>query len=115
MDINPAAAPATPKSRTSKVRGTGSKPDTRAKPAKAAIVKPEPAAATPKKAAAPRKRSAKTQAATTPAVAVRPPAAELSGMIARAAYYIAAQRNFMPGNELDDWLTAERDILARYA
>jgi hypothetical protein len=37
---------------------------------------------------------------------------EVSGMIATAAYYIAAERNFTPGRELDDWLEAERRIRA---
>lgn len=35
---------------------------------------------------------------------------ELAGMIATAAYYLAEQRNFAPGHELDDWLEAERRI-----
>jgi hypothetical protein len=37
---------------------------------------------------------------------------ELTGMIATAAYYLAAERNFSPGHELDDWLEAERRIRA---
>lgn len=32
-------------------------------------------------------------------------------MIATAAYFIAQQRNFAPGNELADWLLAEQQIL----
>jgi hypothetical protein len=28
-------------------------------------------------------------------------------MIAEHAYYLAAERGFSPGNELDDWLAAE--------
>jgi hypothetical protein len=35
---------------------------------------------------------------------------ELHGMIATAAYFLAADRNFVPGRELDDWLVAERLI-----
>lgn len=31
-------------------------------------------------------------------------------MIAQHAYYLAEQRGFEPGYELDDWLIAERDI-----
>jgi len=31
-------------------------------------------------------------------------------MIAEAAYYAAQRRGFVPGFELDDWLTAEREI-----
>jgi hypothetical protein len=33
-------------------------------------------------------------------------------MIAMAAYYLAAERNFSPGRELEDWLEAERRIHA---
>lgn len=36
--------------------------------------------------------------------------AELDRMISEAAYYIAAQRGFEPGHELDDWLAAEAQI-----
>jgi hypothetical protein len=44
------------------------------------------------------------------------PVSELSSeavrsMIATAAYYIAEQRHFAPGMELDDWLAAERQFL----
>ncbi len=35
---------------------------------------------------------------------------ERRAMIARHAYYLAEQRGFEPGHELDDWLTAERDV-----
>ena len=31
-------------------------------------------------------------------------------LIAKAAYFKAEQRNFAPGHEMDDWLTAEADI-----
>ena len=36
--------------------------------------------------------------------------AELERMIGEAAYYIAEQRGFEPGHELDDWLAAEAQI-----
>jgi hypothetical protein len=39
----------------------------------------------------------------------------LVGKIAVAAYFIAAQRNFSPGHELDDWLAAEQMVLSRQA
>jgi hypothetical protein len=35
----------------------------------------------------------------------------LRSMIATAAYYLAEQRHFAPGLELDDWLAAERQFL----
>lgn len=31
-------------------------------------------------------------------------------MISEAAYFLAERRDFSPGQELDDWLAAERDI-----
>jgi hypothetical protein len=39
---------------------------------------------------------------------------ELTGMIATAAYFCAAQRSFEPGHELEDWLAAEQQIKALY-
>ena len=33
-----------------------------------------------------------------------------AAMIAEAAYYAAEQRNFQPGDELSDWLAAERIV-----
>nr|BAL55753.1 hypothetical conserved protein [uncultured Gammaproteobacteria bacterium] len=40
-------------------------------------------------------------------------AEQLGQMIAEAAYYRAEKRGFVPGFELEDWLAAEREILAR--
>lgn len=37
-------------------------------------------------------------------------AEERSRMIAERAYFLAASRGFAPGAELEDWLTAEREI-----
>lgn len=34
-----------------------------------------------------------------------------ASMIADAAYYRAEQRGFAPGNELDDWLAAEAEVV----
>jgi hypothetical protein len=46
----------------------------------------------------------------------RPPNASLPAdqaeRIAKRAYELAAQRNFAPGHELDDWLQAEREAEA---
>ena len=36
-------------------------------------------------------------------------------MIATAAYYLAEQRGFTPGNELEDWLSAESAVEAQLA
>lgn len=38
-------------------------------------------------------------------------AGQLNAMIATAAYYLAVQRDFAPGNEMSDWLTAEQQVL----
>jgi len=39
-----------------------------------------------------------------------PDAAERQRMIAEAAYFRARQRDFAPGGELEDWLSAELEI-----
>jgi hypothetical protein len=64
-----------------------------------------------------------TEMAASDAVTQDPPVLELSAgevsleerhqLIAEAAYYHAAQRNFAPGNELEDWLNAEAEIERR--
>lgn len=38
----------------------------------------------------------------------------MTDMIATAAYFIAQQRNFAPGNELGDWLMAEQQVHAAH-
>ena len=124
MEITPATSTATPKARTSKGRAAGkAEPTKSAAPKKAKPV--GTAASKPKKAASP--RSGKTKAAATESatenevviqsiVVVQQPSSEaLTGMIAQAAYFIAAQRDFAPGNELQDWLNAEREVLRRFA
>ena len=40
------------------------------------------------------------------------PAVDLNHMIATTAFYLAAERGFAPGHELDDWLEAERRVRA---
>ncbi|MET0533357.1 MAG: DUF2934 domain-containing protein [Steroidobacter sp.] len=95
--------------------GSSSAKRTRAKPkvttkAKAAAKPVEAPVA--KKPRAPRKTL--TTKSTVAEVAVSEPSAEaLGGMIATAAYYLAAARNFTPGHELDDWLEAERSVRAK--
>ena len=80
------------------------------------IVKPaaDPAPAA-KKPRAPRKTLTTKSAAAkeAPAAASEPSREQLGDMIATAAYYLAAARNFTPGHELDDWLEAERSVRAR--
>lgn len=50
---------------------------------------------------------------TTAVAAVQRPPADMTAMIATAAYYLAAERNFTPGHELDDWLEAERRVQSK--
>ena len=37
---------------------------------------------------------------------------DVTSWVATAAFYLAAERNFAPGHELDDWLEAERRVRA---
>ena len=39
----------------------------------------------------------------------------LQSMVAEAAYYRAIQRGFSVGNDLGDWLEAEKEIMVRIA
>lgn len=86
----------------------------RAKPKAVAKAASEAKPATAKKPRAPRKSpTAKTTAVVDVAVAAatrEPTAEDVGSMIATAAYYLAAARNFSPGHELDDWLAAERVV-----
>jgi hypothetical protein len=38
------------------------------------------------------------------------PSSSRENLIATAAYYRAERRGFSPGNELEDWLAAEREV-----
>ena len=102
MDISPDSSPA---------KRSRAKPKVVAKDS----VEAKPAAA--KKPRAPRKSpTAKTVVATDVAVVaatVEPTTEDVGSMIATAAYYLAAARDFSPGHELDDWLEAERVVHAR--
>lgn len=42
-----------------------------------------------------------------------PAESDLQRLIAEAAYYRAQSRGFEPGGEMQDWLAAESEILAR--
>jgi hypothetical protein len=78
-------------------------------------------------AAAPvaKKPRARKKASSEPAVQVEKSSAStpvlatstdnLAEKIAVAAYFIAAQRNFAAGRELDDWLAAEQMVLSQQA
>ena len=45
--------------------------------------------------------------------APEPSESDLQRFIAEAAYYRAQSRGFEPGGEIQDWLAAEAEILAR--
>ena len=45
---------------------------------------------------------------------IEPPVENLTDMIATAAYFIAQQRNFSPGDEVSDWLMAEQQIMSAH-
>lgn len=72
-------------------------------------------AATTRKPRSSKKSAAATAQPDVGVVAMHPDPDELAGMIATTAYFIAAQRNFAPGQELDDWLEAERRVRSEYA
>jgi hypothetical protein len=83
-------------------------------PAKRSRAQPKPAAE--KKPRAARKSPTATTTAPTDVVLVASPGPtreDVGSMIATAAYYLAAARNFSPGHELDDWLEAERAVHAK--
>lgn len=82
---------------------------TRAKPKVVTKDPVETQSAAAKKPRAPRK----TLTVKAPEQLTTAPAEDVGEMIATAAYYLAAARNFTPGNELDDWLQAERAVHAQ--
>ncbi len=88
---------ATPKTTRSKAKETPAEPVIAKKPARPR-----------KKALPPVEQSIEVQV-----LALHPSSDEMTGMIATAAYFIAAERHFAPGHEVDDWLEAERRIQAQ--
>ena len=71
--------------------------------------KPKESVAAAPKAAARKPGKSKAEAV----AAVQPVMTDITSMIATAAYYLAAERNFAPGHELDDWLEAERRMRSK--
>jgi hypothetical protein len=71
-------------------------------------------AAVPKPKAAERKRKplAVKSAAPIAMASASGQAAPSTELIAMTAYYLAEQRQFVPGHELDDWLMAEQQVLS---
>jgi len=100
---------------------TKSKPGTKSKPpaAKTAVKKPAAtkvtATASPKKAAPSKSPTVKITPGAKPAARAKSRTltpGERYLMIAEAAYYIAAKRNFAPGDPTRDWCDAEAQINA---
>ena len=56
------------------------------------------------------RNSTETQHQETPVVQEGATATEREQMIAVAAYYRAEQHGFSPGQEMEDWLRAEKEI-----
>ena len=88
---------------------------TKSRAKKDAIVASAPAARKPRsrRKANPEPTVQVDKSSAAPAITDTP--ANLVEKIAVAAYFIAAQRNFSPGHELDDWLAAEQMVLSRQA
>ena len=86
-----------------------------ASPSKGAkvVVKGSATPAAVKKPRAARKTLTMTPVTEPAVVADKPASEDVGSMIATAAYYLAAARNFSPGHELDDWLEAERSVRAQ--
>lgn len=99
--------PATRGARTAKVRSAKSA----VSKSSSATVKPKPSVVEPAAAPAPRKRKTLTKkvAEKSPAAATAV-APDLGPMIATAAYFLAEQRQFAPGYDMQDWLAAEQLI-----
>ncbi|MGE0114546.1 MAG: DUF2934 domain-containing protein [Steroidobacteraceae bacterium] len=89
--------PVIPAVRTSKVRT-----------AKPAASKSNSAAAKSEATTMPRKRKPTVRKTATSEPAIID--SDMMHMIATAAYFMAEQRNFAPGHELQDWLAAEHMI-----
>jgi hypothetical protein len=82
-------------------------------PAKGIRAKAKTAATTSKESAARPRASKQAAVADVEVSEGEVPPVDIIGMIATTAYFIAEERNFEPGHELDDWLEAERRVLKR--
>jgi hypothetical protein len=58
---------------------------------------------------------AKTRGPSTRSRSTKPSSDDRAKLIAEGAYYLAEQRGFAPGHELEDWLAAESAVDARLA
>jgi len=86
---------------------------TRAKTPAAATDSPKKPTLTTKSARARKKPVASPAAEAAPVETTTSYTSEqLRSLIATAAYYRAAARNFAPGNDMEDWLVAEQQVIA---
>lgn len=79
-------------------------------PAKKKVAKSAAKAKTPRKAAAGRPAAAKSSSGRKSAVELQ----TFLDEIRKRAYHIFQERGFAHGNDLDDWLKAEREIKKKY-
>jgi len=103
--------PVSSTSRTLKVRAAKSVDATASKSVKAVTVKRKPKAIVKPGV----KLEAKPEVIAKPKIAQSAEPSALAQMVATAAYFIAQRRNFAPGNELGDWLTAEQQVLSAHS
>jgi hypothetical protein len=77
------------------------------------VVAQEPTTKQPRKTAV-ASRTKSTEVRTAPEESATS-STDLHELIETAAFYLAAERSFAPGHELDDWLEAERRIKAQHS
>ena len=77
--------------------------------AKPAVAKPAAKSTAPTPSATPAKAAATKPAAVAVAKPTLSPAERMK-MIAETAYYLAQKRGFTGGNELTDWVAAEKQV-----
>lgn len=112
MDVTP-STPTPKRSKTKSKAEAAPKKEPAKKTVAAAPVKTKKTRIAP---AAPVKPVEKLEPVETPATAIEVLSTsglsltDLQHEIAIAAYFLAEQRSFTPGHELDDWLQAERQV-----
>ena len=99
------------KTKTAATKAVASKTTTKAaaKPAAKPVAVPKTKVAVPAKVAvapAKAKVSAKPKGEKNPSVSAQ----QRGHYVEIAAYFIAERRGFAPGNQMDDWLAAEREV-----
>ncbi len=102
-------ATGTPRTTTEEAQPVSGTRPKNGKPRTAARKKDDASAEGPAAAVA----SAERQPGASPASALSPPdQTQLEKMVAEAAYYLAEKRNFEPGWEHEDWLSAKAAVMA---